>query len=262
MSERPYFTCPGGVWLRDPALNGCQEDSIALFKIICEASNRDWRIEVSPVSHAFSVRQCIKDPNRFRRWSEERINRCLAELRARGCLLLATAHDREWIEVPDRLCYCKGHKPEAALGPPVQVPLALADEATLFALPDIGMRVEKKKSTAPESARELRKEAARESRTDGNRARSSGKESEERFARPIEDITATDLGKRLVRFIGPTQMVEEARKSGARWLQIIVERADEMENLLDQGERCRSEMPNGKTRAKFLTLRLHQRHTA
>lgn len=258
MSERPYFTCPGGVWLRDPALNGCSEDSIALFKIVCEASNRDWRVEVSPVSHAFSVRQCIKDPNRFRRWSEERIDRCLAELRARGCLLLATANGREWIEVPDRLCYCKGHKPEAALGPPVQATLALTGEGPLFALPDIPVREEKKESIAPDSARHRQPE----SRTDGNRALSSGNESRERFARSLEEITVSKLGQRLLLFIGPTQMALEARNSGAQWLRIIAEEASELERLLEQGERCHADMPNGKTRAKFLTSRLKQRRAA
>jgi hypothetical protein len=141
VSERPFYTVPGGLWLRDPALNGCSEDAIAIFHIISESSNKDWRIEVSPVNHAFSVRQCIRDPTRFRRWSEERIDRCLAELRARGCLLLATANDREWLEVPDRLCYCKGHSPSrtssnqtGGLDPPTQVNLPLPGEMGL--LPD------------------------------------------------------------------------------------------------------------------------------
>jgi hypothetical protein len=87
MSAREFLTVPGGLWRRDPVLNGCREDSIAVFKIIAEASDAEWRIEVSPKAHAFSVRQCILHPERFRRWSEERIDRALAELRARGCLL-------------------------------------------------------------------------------------------------------------------------------------------------------------------------------
>lgn len=251
MSERPFYTCPGAVWLRDPVLNGCSEDAIAIFKIVCEASNRDWRIEVSPVNHAFSVRQCIKDPNRFRRWSEERINRGLGELRARGCLLLATALDREWLEVPDRLAYCKGHKAEAALGPPVQLPLAIPkEEPDLFAVPDIAMRVKQKESKAPESARDP-------SEPQGNRALSSGKETS--FARSPEEIAQTDLGRRLARFIGAGQMVHEAKQSGAEWMRIIREESKALTDLLEQGERTRAEMPNGATRAKFLTLRLGQR---
>ena len=252
MSERPFFTCPGAVWLRDPVLNGCTEDAIAIFKIICEASNRDWRIEVSPSNHAFSVRQSIKDPRRFRRWSEERINRSLGELRARGCLLLATAHDREWLEVPDRLAYCKGHKAEAALGPPIQMPLAIANlEPDLFVVPDIPMRAEQKESTAPESARRPSANAPE------NRARSSGEGTS--FARSTEEIAKTKLGRRLAKFIGPTQMVSESQHSGAEWLRILREESACLEELLEQGERTRAEMPNGSTRAKFLTLRLGQR---
>jgi hypothetical protein len=252
MSERPFYTCPGAVWLRDPVLNGCSEDAIAIFKIVCEASNRDWRIEVSPVNHAFSVRQCIKDPNRFRRWSEERINRSLGELRARGCLFLATSSDREWIEVPDRLAYCKGHKAEAALGPPVQMPLAIPKaEPDLFVMPDIPVRAEKKESKAPESAREPG------APPNGNRALASGRETS--FARSPEEFAQTALGRRLAKFIGPAQMVEEAKQSGAEWMRILREEGTALSDLLDQGERTRAEMPNGATRAKFLTLRLGQR---
>lgn len=154
---RPFITVPGSLWLRDPVLNGCSEDAIAMFHIIAESSDRDWRIEVSPENHAFSVRQCIRDPKRFRRWSEERINRCLAELRARGCLGFATANDREWLEVPDRLTYCKGHRPERALAPPVQEELRTAPaEPTLFSLPapHIGMRVDGEQKESSRTPRE------------------------------------------------------------------------------------------------------------
>ena len=155
MSERPFITVPCDAWLRDAALNGCAEDAISLFKVIAENTDRDWRLRVAAGNHAFSVRQCFKDPDRFRRWSEERIDRCLAELRARGCLLLATANDREWLEIADRLCYCKGHVPERALAPPEQLPLRMESEPQLFALPTPrnGLREEKRKRKEDESAR-------------------------------------------------------------------------------------------------------------
>lgn len=142
---RPYHTVPGPVWRRDPSLNGCREDSIAVFHIIAEASDRDWKIEVSPKNHAFSVRQCFSDPERFRRWSEERIDRAIAELRARGCLLLATSNDRDYLEIPDRLAYCKGHKKQNENLPLTQIPLPIEESMPLFALPAprIPLRVEK-----------------------------------------------------------------------------------------------------------------------
>ncbi len=145
MSERPFFTCPGGVWLRDAALQECTESAISLFEIVVKCTNSDWRIEVTG-DHAFAVRQCIRNKTRYRRWSEERIHTALAELRARGCLLLATANGREWLEVPDRLCYCKGHRPEAELRPARQMEMALPPpEPMLLPPPLSAMRGDKSK---------------------------------------------------------------------------------------------------------------------
>lgn len=94
----------------------------------------------------------------------------------------------------------------------------------------------------------------------GNRARPSGEESPERFARSIEELKSTPLGKRLVSFIGTGQMLKEAKASGAEWLRILREEAANLEDLLDQGERIRdAELKTGQARAKFLTGRLKQR---
>lgn len=268
MSARAFFTAPGEVWLRDAGLNGCTEDGIAIFQVICQSSDRDWRLEVSPDNHAFSVRQCLKAPNRFRRWSEERIHRALCELRARGCLLLATANGREWLEVADRLAYCKGHKKEHPLAPLAQVPLALKTPPDgtlpLFALPDIGVRAEGEKSKAPESRASEARGAAlppgggnRDMRLDSEKAGNPA-----RFATPIEAITATTLGRRLNKFLGMAQMVTEAQRSGAEWLRILREEGPALEDALEQGERCAGELGNGLTRAKFLTKRLAERRAA
>jgi len=54
-------------------------------------------------------------------------------------------------------------------------------------------------------------------------------------------------------------MAEEAERNGAQWLRIIKDEGKELEELLDQGERCRGELKTGKMRAQFLTKRLKER---
>lgn len=92
-----------------------------------------------------------------------------------------------------------------------------------------------------------------------NRALPTGKESTDRFAQPIDVLMSTPLGKRLAKFLGPSQMLKEARASGAEWSRILRKEADSLENLLDQAERICAELPSGLARAKFLTKRLGDR---
>lgn len=215
---REFFTCPGGLWLRDPVLNGCTEDAIAIFKTICESSNAEWRIEVSPTNHAFSVRQCFKDPERFRRWSEQRIRPALDQLRARGLISLATANDREWLEVIDRLTYCKGHKAQKALDPPKQAALPMDTGPTLFALPSaedaprarIPLRGEKKENRRDESPARAAAPAARVP-VPVNRSDRGG--DGERFARSEEDCS-DEAWPMISQAVGLVELTQR----GALWL--------------------------------------------
>jgi hypothetical protein len=256
---RPFITAPCAVWRRDPALNGSREDSITLFKEIALASDREWRIEVSPEAHAFSVRQlCFLCPERFRRWSEDRIDRALAELRARGCLILATANDREWLEIPDRLAYCKGHRKQEPLRPLEQVPLALAEtsEASLFALAPPSHWNERRE----EQSRKEPNLPAREPRP-GESVAVAIPKSGNRFAVSVEELNGSALGRRAGAFIGASQWLREAQASGREWLRVLRDEAEELSDILEQAERVRGELPESATRAKFLTKRLGERRS-
>lgn len=82
-----------------------------------------------------------------------------------------------------------------------------------------------------------------------------------RFARAVEAITSSKLGKRLGRFLGKGQMVKECEQSGALWRRVLEERAVDLEALLEQGERvAEAEFGRGRdpglTKAKWLTKRL------
>jgi hypothetical protein len=85
----------------------------------------------------------------------------------------------------------------------------------------------------------------------------------ERFVRSVEELQGSALGKRWARFLGPSQVLIEARESGAEWARIFREEAENLEALLDQGERIReAELKTGLSRAKFLTGRLGERRAA
>lgn len=95
----------------------------------------------------------------------------------------------------------------------------------------------------------------------GNRALSSG-EGNSRFARSPEVLMKSPLGRRLFTFLGMVQTAEECSRSGAEWERILVEEAEALEQLLDQAERMRAELPTGIAKAKFLTKRLSERRAA
>ncbi len=71
-----------------------------------------------------------------------------------------------------------------------------------------------------------------------NRALSSG-DGPERFARDPDVLQSTKLGKRWGRFLGMSQVIEEARRSGAEWARIMNEEGE----ALDQDIPFRAEMP-------------------
>lgn len=100
-------------------------------------------------------------------------------------------------------------------------------------------------------------------RTPLNRGEARGMESgsgNPKFARPVEVFTISDLGNRLHRFIGPAQMIHEARVSGAFWLDVIATEGEMLADLLEQGERIpATELRDGKSRAKFLSKRIKER---
>jgi hypothetical protein len=98
-----------------------------------------------------------------------------------------------------------------------------------------------------------------------NRSDAAGGESKTvnpKFQRSPEALLMSPVGKRLGMFLGRMQMAEECVYRGAYWQRIIEDDADILAELLDQGERCAHEMPEGKTRAKFLSKRLKERKAA
>lgn len=125
LMEREFICVPVRKWKLNAVLQRSSEDAIAIFKEIAEETDAEWRMQVVAGQHAFSVRQCFKVPERFRRWTEQRIDRALGELRARGCLELASANDREWLQIPEQLQYRKGHREASALVPLVQPELMM-----------------------------------------------------------------------------------------------------------------------------------------
>lgn len=90
----------------------------------------------------------------------------------------------------------------------------------------------------------------------------AGREPEPKFARSPDMLVMSPLGKRLGAFLGRMQMAEECVYRGAYWQRIIEDDTDILSELLDQGERCAHEMPDGKTRAKFLSKRIKERKAA
>lgn len=150
----------------------------------------------------------------------------------------------------------------AAASPQLALPLPNEMSVLPAPLPRNGLRLDQEK-IKHESAR-TRPEAARPNPThpDAVMNRSDAKGGESRFARDIESLMASPRGRRLAQFLGMPQMLEEARRSGAEWMRILRDEGAALEELLDQGERCKADMPEGSTRAKFLTARLKQRRAA
>lgn len=148
--------------------------------------------------------------------------------------------------------------------PPAQMEMVLPSQLHVLPPANSGLRTEQNKD--PESLPQATASSSRpneaKNREKGLQKESTPRAPKARFAKPIEDIGSTPLGKRLIAFIGPMHMISECLKSGAEWQRILRDEAATLADVLEQGERSRETMPEAKTRAKFVTARLGQRRSA
>jgi hypothetical protein len=135
MPERP-FLCTPWIWLTDSALNSISEEAELLFRRLAQNVDKHWRLAVDEHDPAQTIRcRCFEPMKRFRQWSTPRIDRCLGELLASGCVQRLSTDGRFWLQVAERLRYVKGHDPTAMPAPPEQAELIMA---TPLLLPDPG----------------------------------------------------------------------------------------------------------------------------
>jgi len=262
MPERP-FHCTPTEQNAHPLLMRVSWEAHFLFDRIQLETNWHHRVPVDPENPAFSLRSKVFTTERRQRaWSERKVVGCLNELLAVGAVSLSEQAGRCWLVISQELQYKKGENRAAApeKAEEQELPMRADGTAELFVLPKTGPPLLGTKRECTEKRLDSRK-----SRIDNDSARPAAEQHQspsiesDKFSVPIEELNATTLGRRVGVFLGASQWLREAAASGREWLRILREETAELEEVIDQAERCRVELPNGSTRAKFIIKRLGER---
>ena len=264
-SVRWFQTIPGRCWSVDAVLNGASWEAEYLFRRMVDNVDFDWRFEYPPDGMENRIRGlCFSSKRRSCAWSASRVARYVSELLAAGIVRRLDRDGRCWLEVAARLQYVKGQNPAA--GPPQAEQTDLGLQPTLFSLPSPPVKPGVFSDAAASNGIRRLKE---EKKIDSQRSRDNApvlpeqphqkrpRSSENHpYARTTDELCATPLGRRLLKFIGLQQMTEEVLRSGMEWLRILRDEPTQLTHALDTLERQAKNFRTGKHRAQRLTQML------
>jgi|LakMenEpi03Aug12_release.lakeMendotaPanAssembly.Ray.scaffolds.fasta_scaffold566416_1 hypothetical protein len=268
-------------WNHDVAINSLSRDAELLFRKLDLFRQDDHRFPIIPSPQMPSnLHAALYYLRKGVRLTD--VARWLDEIQKAGAIVVRDS-ERGWYgEIVERLRYnAEDFAKGASRCGPRKARIEQAEQANLPLPPMSVLRpaqtqAEKSKpydyeyvnDNDPESARCAPAKSPAPMRAPApmmNRSDAAGGESKRvnpKFQRSPDALVMSPLGKRLGTFLGRMQMAEECVYRGAYWQRILSDDPDVLCELLDQGERCASEMPDGKTRAKFLSKRLKERKAA
>lgn len=235
------------------------------FAFLCLMhSNERWQLPFSEVSLIRRI-----DPDNCLRAQLKQVVQCRTLLLSAevGFFVRAPYHGAEGLLIAEEF-----RKPEAEARPAKaaepQMALSLPHELSVVGSNAVRLDPKKSKYESGRPTNSATAQARADTNKEGNRSDAAGKESETadfRFSRPVTAIAMLPHGARLVKFIGEPKMSEEAKRSGAYWVDALVNQPTLMDDLLELGERTRStdsRLATGQGRAEFLSRKLKERTAA